>query len=486
MKTGKKFIVLIVLVFVFLPVFAHAVSWWPLVPCGLNEPTAQEVAAGKIKLDPSYYQPCNQCDLLKLLKNIIDFVLIGLMPPAAAILFVWGGFLILMGGANPGWITQGKSIFWNTVMGIAIILASWLITNSIIRSLAEDNIAPEWWKLECSVTTVPPPPPLKYSCNNNSQCVADSNGQYTSNDCDNKCVSVPVPLSITTTSLSDAIQNQPYSQTLTATGGVTPYIWSTPSGSSLPAGLSMNPSTGVISGTPTTVGTFTFTVKVEDSSSPKKSVTKGLSVKVNLSGQGVACLQSNLNLCQPQSATCTASGCSQYVSSVNQYAGRIGIANGANLLKSIMVKESSCNISEVSFDGSSFGLMQFRPSTANIYKSRCGITANIDSAWLTNSANADASICLGAEYLNALSQTSCGSTVRGMAAGYNGGSGACSNSISCAGETSCAGGPKKKWECLYDDLAHTVCNGGNNPLAGYNETRNYATKVLYCYNNPGF
>ena len=163
MKTGKKIIVLTVLVFILLPVFAQAVSWWPLVPCGTS-------------INPT---PCNRCDLLKLLKNIIDFVLVGLMPPVAAILFVWGGFLILMGGANPGWISQGRSIFWNTAMGIAIILASWLITNSIIRSLAEDNIAPEWWKLECSVTTVPPPPPLKYSCNNNSQCVADSNGPHT-------------------------------------------------------------------------------------------------------------------------------------------------------------------------------------------------------------------------------------------------------------------------------------------------------------------
>src|SRR3989344_2608119 len=52
------------------------------------------------------------------------------------------------------------------------------------------------------------PPVQKYSCNNNSQCVADSNGQYTSNDCDNKCVSVPVPLSITTTSLSDATEKE--------------------------------------------------------------------------------------------------------------------------------------------------------------------------------------------------------------------------------------------------------------------------------------
>lgn len=97
--------------------------------------------------------PCNQCDLLRLLKNIIDFVLIGLMPPAAAILFVWGGFLILMGGANPGWMTQGKSIFWNTAIGIAIISSSWLITNTIIRSIAADNVAPEWWKFECRVTT---------------------------------------------------------------------------------------------------------------------------------------------------------------------------------------------------------------------------------------------------------------------------------------------------------------------------------------------
>ena len=37
-KTGKKIIVLIVLVFIFLPVFVHAVSWWPLVPCLLNPP----------------------------------------------------------------------------------------------------------------------------------------------------------------------------------------------------------------------------------------------------------------------------------------------------------------------------------------------------------------------------------------------------------------------------------------------------------------
>lgn len=43
-----------------------------------------------------------------------------------------------------------------------------------------------------------------------------------------------------------------YSFTLTATGGVPPYSFVTTAGFTLPAGLSLNSSTGVISGTPTT------------------------------------------------------------------------------------------------------------------------------------------------------------------------------------------------------------------------------------------
>src|SRR3989344_7959097 len=119
-----------------------------------------------------------------------------------------------MGGANPGWISQGRSIFWNTVMGIAIILASWLITNTIIRSLAEDNVAPEWWKLECSVTTGGTGGGggtiKKYACQNNSCVEDDINGTYTEATCNNQCQAVPPPLrlvSITTTTLSDAVQN---------------------------------------------------------------------------------------------------------------------------------------------------------------------------------------------------------------------------------------------------------------------------------------
>ena len=64
---------------------------------------------------------------------------------------------------------------------------------------------------------------------------------------------------IVTASLPDGKVNQAYSETLTATG-TSPITWSIASGT-LPSGLSLDPSTGVISGTPKTAGTSTFTVK---------------------------------------------------------------------------------------------------------------------------------------------------------------------------------------------------------------------------------
>jgi hypothetical protein len=56
----------------------------------------------------------------------------------------------------------------------------------------------------------------------------------------------------------------PYSATLVAAGGTAPLTWSI--SGALPSGLTFNPKTGVISGTPTTVGSSTFTAQIVDSS----------------------------------------------------------------------------------------------------------------------------------------------------------------------------------------------------------------------------
>jgi len=58
-----------------------------------------------------------------------------------------------------------------------------------------------------------------------------------------------------------------YQTTVTASGGIAPYTFSVSAGA-LPAGLTLAPTTGIISGTPTTAASSTFTVSASDSESP--------------------------------------------------------------------------------------------------------------------------------------------------------------------------------------------------------------------------
>ena len=73
-------------------------------------------------------------------------------------------------------------------------------------------------------------------------------------------------ITIDTVYIPDAVSGTPYNTDLTAIGGTPPYQWSMSSGS-LPTGLQLSAS-GSISGTTSTLGQFTFTAMVTDSSLP--------------------------------------------------------------------------------------------------------------------------------------------------------------------------------------------------------------------------
>ena len=86
-------------------------------------------------------------------------------------------------------------------------------------------------------------------------------------------------LAISTTSLPGGVLNASYSATLAGSGGSVPYTWSVSSGS-LPPGLALNAASGALTGTPSALGTFSFTVKVGDASTPALVTTKALSIPV--------------------------------------------------------------------------------------------------------------------------------------------------------------------------------------------------------------
>lgn len=122
-----------------------------LVPCGQGD---------------SY---CTVCDLLKLVDQLKNFVFFYLVPVGGTIMVVIAGFYLIFAGQIPGNVQKAKNYLWSVFIGAIIIGFSWLITNTIIQSLAkEDNISRSWISIECkgpvsspSPTGVPAPTPAQ-------------------------------------------------------------------------------------------------------------------------------------------------------------------------------------------------------------------------------------------------------------------------------------------------------------------------------------
>jgi len=93
----------------------------------------------------------------------------------------------------------------------------------------------------------------------------------------------PFPLAIFGT-LASGDQGVAYSSALSVSNGTPAYTWATVG--TLPTGLSINSSTGVISGTPTALGIYTFTVRVIDSNGIQADSlqTVVISAAISLSG----------------------------------------------------------------------------------------------------------------------------------------------------------------------------------------------------------
>ena len=82
-------------------------------------------------------------------------------------------------------------------------------------------------------------------------------------------------------SITGLLVGKPYTQTHTASGGTAPYTWAV-IGGALPAGLTLAAGTGIVSGTPTTQGAFSFTLRATDNVAKIGTKTYGGTVGANV------------------------------------------------------------------------------------------------------------------------------------------------------------------------------------------------------------
>jgi len=138
------------------------------------------------------------------------------------------------------------------------------------------------------------PPGLRLSSDGSLAGVPISTGTYTFSV---NVIDSHVPADTATTSLTmmvDALQlslanslptrilaNRPFTGTLVANGGTPPYSFSINAGT-FPAGLTLDPATGAITGTPTTVTTYSFNTVATDSSSPAQMTSEFFNIAIVL------------------------------------------------------------------------------------------------------------------------------------------------------------------------------------------------------------
>lgn len=99
-----------------------------LVPCG----NAKD-AEGNI------INPCDFDYFLFMINKIVTFVLKYLAIPLAALSFAYAGFLLLFSGGQSSQRQKAKGIFMDTVIGLVLVAACWLIISTILSVLGYDG-----------------------------------------------------------------------------------------------------------------------------------------------------------------------------------------------------------------------------------------------------------------------------------------------------------------------------------------------------------
>jgi hypothetical protein len=120
-----KYLSLIALIiFIVMPSVASAA---PFVTCSL-----ELGADGKIA------NPCNLCHLIDMGNTVLQW-LIGVLLVVFSIIVAVAGFGLATSGGNPEAKSAAKSKIMNALIGLVIVLAAWLLVDTVMKALLTDG-----------------------------------------------------------------------------------------------------------------------------------------------------------------------------------------------------------------------------------------------------------------------------------------------------------------------------------------------------------
>jgi len=93
--------------------------------------------------------PCDFCDALIVTKNAITF-LFEIAVPITVAMIAYGAIRMMIAAGNEEQVKNARQIMTSAVVGLVIVLAAWIIVNTILHLLAKDPTVAVWNEITCT------------------------------------------------------------------------------------------------------------------------------------------------------------------------------------------------------------------------------------------------------------------------------------------------------------------------------------------------